>query len=76
MPVVKKLTRIGNSRGVILPQPILDQLNWGEDAEVEIRIKGDALIIEPHRYATGEEFSSRADKVLRKRRKLYERLVK
>jgi len=38
------LVRIGNSRGVRLPKPLIDQA--GLTDEVEIRVEGGAIIIE------------------------------
>lgn len=40
-----RLVRIGNSRGLRLPKPLLDQV--GLEDEVEIRIEAGALIIAP-----------------------------
>lgn len=38
------LVRIGNSRGIRLPKPLIDQV--GLTDEVEIRVEGNAIIIE------------------------------
>lgn len=38
-----KLVRIGNSRGVRLPKPLLDQV--GATDEVELEVKGQAIVI-------------------------------
>ena len=34
--LVRKLSQIGNSKGIILPQTVLEMLNWDSDAEVEL----------------------------------------
>ena len=39
-----RLVRIGNSRGVRLPKPLIDQA--GLTDEVDIRVEGSAIIIE------------------------------
>jgi antitoxin component of MazEF toxin-antitoxin module len=77
MAVVKKLTRIGDSRAVILPKPFLDQLALDDpDAEVEVSLEKDRIIIAPHRYATEAEFHNSATRVFEKRRGLIKRLSK
>lgn len=44
--VVKtRIIRIGNSRGVRIPKPLLDQAGLGE--EVEVRAEDDAIVIRP-----------------------------
>ena len=42
-----KLVRIGNSRGVRIPKPIIEQCGLGET--VELRVESDCLIISPGR---------------------------
>jgi len=43
------VTRIGNSRGIRIPKPILDELEL--DDEVELDVEGDHLIVRPARHA-------------------------
>lgn len=40
-----RIIRIGNSRGIRIPKPLLDQI--GSRDEVEILIEGDSLMIRP-----------------------------
>ncbi len=40
-----RLVRIGNSRGVRLPKPVIEEAGLSED--VEIRVKGGAVVITP-----------------------------
>lgn len=42
-----RIIRVGNSRGVRLPAPLLEQT--GLDGEVEIEANGNALVIRPRR---------------------------
>ena len=42
-----ELVRIGNSRGIRIPKPIIEQCGLGET--VEVRIENDCLIISPER---------------------------
>ena len=41
------LVRIGNSRGIRIPKPIIEQCGFGET--VEVRVESDRLIISPER---------------------------
>ncbi len=47
--MIKKLTAIGNSLGLIIERPILDILEIDKDTPLEIRTDGDSLIIKPQR---------------------------
>jgi antitoxin MazE len=41
------LVRIGNSRGIRIPKPLIEQCGFGET--VDIRIERDCLVISPER---------------------------
>ena len=44
MHVVKAfIRRIGNSKGIIIPKPLLSQLNLG--SEVELDVENDAIVV-------------------------------
>ncbi|NOY93677.1 MAG: AbrB/MazE/SpoVT family DNA-binding domain-containing protein [Deltaproteobacteria bacterium] len=45
--MIKKLTTIGNSLGLIIDRPILDLLRIDRDTPLELRTDGEALIIRP-----------------------------
>jgi antitoxin MazE len=47
--MVKKLTAIGNSLGLIIEKPILELLDIDKDTLLEVRTDGEALIIRPQR---------------------------
>ena len=47
--IVRKLTQIGNSKGILLPQTLLEMLEWNPEAEVELKIEGKKLIVSPSR---------------------------
>jgi antitoxin MazE len=56
MPILRKynvitmrqeLTRIGNSRGIRIPKPVIEQCGLGNI--VELRITSEGLVIAPHR---------------------------
>jgi len=43
--VKSRIVKMGNSKGVRIPKPILEQLALGE--EVEMSVRGDQLVIRP-----------------------------
>jgi antitoxin MazE len=44
-----ELTRIGNSRGIRIPKPLIEQC--GLEEVVELRVTPEGLVIAPHRTA-------------------------
>lgn len=71
--MIKKLTAIGNSLGLIIERPILELLDIDKDTPLEVKTDGEALIIRPAkesrrqrvRRAT-ERMMDRHDETLRK----------
>jgi len=47
MTLTKKLTKIGNSWGVILPAEILKVVGMSDDSEVEISVKENHIVLTP-----------------------------
>lgn len=45
--MIKKLTKHGNSRALIIDRSVLDLLNIGDDTSFEISTDGTNLIIQP-----------------------------
>ncbi len=45
--MLKKLSAIGNSYGIIIERPILELLDIGKDTPLEVKTDGQALIIRP-----------------------------
>ncbi len=39
------LRRLGNSRGVILPKPVLAQLGIGQDDELDMQVEQDRIVL-------------------------------
>ncbi|RMG93754.1 MAG: AbrB/MazE/SpoVT family DNA-binding domain-containing protein [Deltaproteobacteria bacterium] len=71
--MIKKLTTIGNSLGIIIERPILDLLRIDRDTPLEVRTDGEALIIRPAREhhrtrvrAAAERMMKSHDETLRK----------
>lgn len=52
--MVKKLSAVGNSLGLIIERPILELLDITKDTPLEIKTDGEALIIRPVREAASE----------------------
>lgn len=50
--MVKKLSAVGNSLGLIIERPILDLLDITKDTPLEIRTDGESLIIRPVKRVT------------------------
>lgn len=47
--MIKTLTAVGNSYGLIIDRPILDLLGIDKETPLEVRTDGEALIIRPQR---------------------------
>ncbi|MBI5518305.1 MAG: AbrB/MazE/SpoVT family DNA-binding domain-containing protein [Deltaproteobacteria bacterium] len=47
--MIKKLSVVGNSLGLIIERPILELLDITKDTPLEIKTDGEALIIRPAR---------------------------
>jgi antitoxin component of MazEF toxin-antitoxin module len=45
--MIKKLSAIGNSLGLIIERPILELLDIDKDTELEVKTDGEALVIRP-----------------------------
>jgi antitoxin component of MazEF toxin-antitoxin module len=76
MAVIKRLTKLGDSRAVVLPKAFLDQLDLREHAEVELTLEQDRIIVAPHRYATSGEAVASAKRMMTKHRRSLEKLAK
>ena len=49
MPLVKAITKHGNSAGIILEQALLKVLGWEIGTEVEIQVKRDSIVLTRHK---------------------------
>jgi antitoxin component of MazEF toxin-antitoxin module len=76
MPLIKRVTRVGNSAGMTLDQPVLKQVGWEIGTEVELKVQGDSIVLSPHRYATDDEAREAGQRVVKERRRLLERLAR
>ena len=71
--MIKRLTAIGNSLGLIIERPILELLDIDKDTPLEVRTDGEVLIISPQRRnrsarlkATAEHVMDAHDETMRK----------
>ena len=62
--MVKTLTAIGNSLGLIIERPILDLLSIDRDTQLEISTDGEALIIRPLRKDRGERLRQATERAM------------
>lgn len=76
MPLVKKVTNVGNSAGMIFDQAILKQAGWEIGTEVEVSVQKDRIVLTRHRYATDEESRGAKRAVVARHRKSLERLAR
>ncbi len=76
MPLIKKLSRVGNSMAVLLDKSLLAQVDLAPDAEVEISVQGKTIVIQQHRYLGSNETEAIGRRVAAKRRNALERLAK
>lgn len=76
MGVVKKLTRLGGSKAVVLPQAFLEQMNVSETDEVELTMTPEGVLVRAHRYLSVEDTKAIGRKIAVKRRSALERLAK
>jgi len=53
-PMIKKLSAVGNSLGLIIERPILELLDITKDTALEIKTDGEALIIRPVKLSKKE----------------------
>ena len=56
--MVKKLTAIGNSLGIIIERPILELLRIDRETPLELSTDGEALIIRPRGLRRGVKASA------------------
>lgn len=52
--MIKKLSVVGNSLGLIIERPILELLDITKDTPLEIKTDGEVIIIRPAKLSTKE----------------------
>jgi antitoxin component of MazEF toxin-antitoxin module len=51
MPLVKAITKHGNSAGIILDQALLKVIGWDIGTEIEIHVRGNSIVLSRHKTA-------------------------
>lgn len=62
--MIKKLSAVGNSLGLIIERPILDLLGITKDTELEIKTDGEALIIRPVKLTKKERIRASTKRMI------------
>ena len=62
--MIKRLTAIGNSLGLIIERPILELLDIDKDTPLEVRTDGEVLIISPQRRSRSARLKATAERVM------------
>jgi antitoxin MazE len=74
--MIKKLSRIGNSLGLIIERPILELLNVDETTPLEVTTDGDVLTIRPVREAHRTRVRGAAKRMMTAHRSTLAKLAK
>lgn len=72
--MIKKLSAIGNSLGLVIEKPVLDLLNIDKDTLLEITTDGDGLKITPLREKQAR-LRKAAERAMDKHAKAFEKLA-
>ena len=62
--MIKRLTAVGNSLGLIIERPILELLDIDKDTPLEVRTDGEALIIRPQRKNRSARLKAAAKRMM------------
>ena len=75
--MVKKLSAVGNSLGLIIERPILELLDITKDTPLEVKTDGKALIIRPLRKAPlMDRAVAAAERLMDAHEETYQKLAK
>ena len=75
MALVKKLTPVGNSLGLLIDRSVLDLLGIDRDTTLELTTDGRAIIIRPSDQAYLERVRTSARKVMNAQRATLKKLA-
>ncbi|MGA7740355.1 MAG: AbrB/MazE/SpoVT family DNA-binding domain-containing protein [Polyangia bacterium] len=62
--MIKNLTAVGNSLGLIIERPILDLLDIDKETPLEVRTDGEVLIIRPQRRTRSARLKAAAKRMM------------
>jgi antitoxin component of MazEF toxin-antitoxin module len=74
--MVKHLTKIGSSLGLVIEKPILELLRIDRSTSLDVRTDGDALIIRPIRVMADDEALRLAREVMTSHAETLRKLAK
>jgi len=74
--MIKKLSAVGNSLGLIIERPILDLLGITKDTSLEIRTDGKTLIIRPLKLGKKERIRESTKRMMAVHDKTLRKLAK
>lgn len=74
--MIKKLTKIGNSKALIIDKQTLAQMGVQEDAEVQVSLHGQQFVITPVRPQIPDaDFRKSLDRIARKYDSVFRKLA-
>lgn len=62
--MIKKLSAVGNSLGLIIERPILDLLHITKDTPLELETDGESLVVRPVRVGKKERVRESARRMM------------
>ena len=74
--MIKKITSIGNSLGLILERPILDLLGIDLHTKLDVRTDGECLIIRPLKKDRSSRILDSADRMMKIHDDTFRKLTK
>jgi len=74
--MIKTLSAVGNSLGLIIERPILELLNITKDTPLEIKTDGESLIIRRAKVGKKERMLAAADEIMKVHDKTFRKLAK
>jgi len=74
--MIKKLSAVGNSLGVIIERPILELLDITKDTPLEVKTDGEALIIRPLKRGKKDRVRESAKRMMTVHEKTLRKLAK
>jgi antitoxin MazE len=74
--MIKNLTTVGNSLGIIIEKPILDLLGIDKETQLEIKTDGKCLILEPISKSRAAKIKASTKRVMKNHDKTLRELAK
>jgi len=62
--MIKKLSAVGNSLGLIIERPILELLDITKDTPLEVKTDGESLIIRPIKHGKKERIRASTKRMM------------